>query len=128
MTGARAKSMRVRPGRVPRLVADPPPPPAPLSRVPRLQQAWWAVGILASLVGVLGFQASSPSRRLGGLERMVARSDSVNLRQDSVFAAHARAERLLLDSIQRQLGQLLAGQCVKERDRMARVVYGCGGG
>jgi hypothetical protein len=49
------------------------------------------------------------------------------LRQDSVLAAEAAAQRVALDTIRRQLGQLLAGQCVKERDRMARVLYGCEG-
>ena len=89
-------------------------------QVQHVQRAWWAVGAAGGLVATLGFQTLPPSRRLEGVER-------VNARQDSAFAAEAAAQREALDTIRRQLGQLLAGQCAKERDRMARVVYGCGG-
>ena len=85
-----------------------------------LQRAWWALGLAAGVVGMLGFQTFPPSRRLDAIER-------VNARQDSAFAAEAQAQRVALDTIRRQLGQLLAGQCAKERDGMARVLYGCGG-
>jgi len=78
------------------------------------------VGIVAGLVVTLGFQTFSPSRRFAELE-------ATNARQDSAFAAQVEVQRVALDTIRRQLGQLLAGQCVKERDRMARVVFGCGG-
>ncbi len=87
---------------------------------PEVQRAWWVIGAAGGLVATLGFQTLPPSRRLEAVER-------VNARQDSVFAAEAGAQREALDTIRRQLGQLLAGQCAKERDRMARVVYGCGG-
>jgi len=88
--------------------------------MPELQRAWWALGLAAGVVGMLGFQTFPPSRRLDAIER-------VNARQDSAFAAEAQAQRVALDTIRRQLGQLLAGQCAKERDGMARVLYGCGG-
>jgi hypothetical protein len=84
------------------------------------QRLWWALGAIGGLVAMLGFQTLSPSRRLAAVER-------VNARQDSVFAVQVAAQREALDTIRHQLGQLLAGQCVKERDRMARVVFGCGG-
>ncbi len=91
-----------------------------------LQRGWWVLGIAGTLVGALGFQALPPARRLALLESVNARQDSVNASQDSVLAAHQRVEREALDSINRQLGQLLAGQCAKERDRMARLLYACG--
>ena len=95
--------------------------PAPASPMwTNMQRAWWMVGVLGGLVVTLGFQLLSPSRRLSDVERE-------NARQDSVIAAGALAQREALDTIRRQVGQLLAGQCVKERDRMARVVFGCGG-
>ncbi len=47
------------------------------------------------------------------------------MRQDSLIAWQARTQSEALDAIGRQLGQLLAGQCVKERDRMARLLYEC---
>lgn len=83
-----------------------------------LQHGWWIVALVGALVTALGFQALSPSSRLAVIER-------VNARQDSVFAAEAAAQRQTLDTIRRQVGQLLAGQCVKERDRMARLLYDC---
>lgn len=106
-------------------------PVAPLALVPAaatrgeslvrdLQHGWWIVGLLGALVAALGFQALPPSSRLTVIER-------VNARQDSVFAAEAAAQRQTLDTIRRQVGQLLAGQCVKERDRMARLLYDCEG-
>jgi len=79
------------------------------------------LGVAAGLVATLGFQTFPPSRRLAEVER-------ANARQDSAFAAEVVAQREALDTIRRQLGQLLAGQCAKERDGMARVLYGCGGG
>ncbi|MFN8670252.1 MAG: hypothetical protein U0164_23940 [Gemmatimonadaceae bacterium] len=85
-----------------------------------VQRAWWALGLAAGVVGMLGFQTFPPSQRLDAIER-------VNARQDSAFAAQAVEQRVALDTIRRQLGQLLAGQCAKERDGMARVLYGCGG-
>ncbi len=88
--------------------------------MPELQRAWWALGLAAGVVGMLGFQTFPPSRRLDAIER-------VNARQDSAFAAEAQAQRVALDTIRRQLGQLRAGQCAKERDGMARVLYGGGG-
>ncbi len=106
-------------------------PLAPLALVPTaatrgesfvrdLQHGWWIVGLLGALVAALGFQALPPSSRLTMIER-------ANARQDSVFAAEAAAQRQTLDTIRRQVGQLLAGQCVKERDRMARLLYDCEG-
>jgi len=83
-----------------------------------VQRGWWIAGILAGLVGALGFQALPPSARLAAVER-------ANVRQDSLFTARSAAQQQTLDTIRRQVGQLLAGQCAKERDRMARVVYGC---
>jgi len=85
-----------------------------------VQRTWWALGLAAGVVGMLGFQTFPPSRRLDAIER-------VNARQDSAFVAQAVEQRVALDTIRRQLGQLLAGQCAKERDGMARVLYGCGG-
>lgn len=83
-------------------------------------------------MAALGFQTLPPSRRLASVEAVNAHQDSVerlldqkNAAQDSAFAAHQRSQRLALDSINRQLGQLLAGQCAKERDHMARLLYGC---
>lgn len=73
-----------------------------------------------ALVVTLGFQTLSPSRRLTAIE-------AENARQDSLFVAEALVQRQALDTIRRQLGQLLAGQCAKERDRMARLLYECGG-
>ena len=86
-----------------------------------LQRAWWVVGVAGGLVATLGFQTLPPSRRLAAIE-------AVNVRQDSAFAHEVVQQRVALDTIRRQLGQLLAGQCAKERDGMARVLYGCGGG
>ena len=94
--------------------------PRTLRMWPELQRAWWVVGAVGGLVAALGFQTLPPSRRLEAVER-------VNARQDSVFAVEAGAQREALDTIRRQLGQLLAGQCAKEKDGMARVLYGCGG-
>lgn len=91
-----------------------------------LQKGWWVVGLLAAGVGALGFQAMPPSRRLAAIEGVNQRQDSVNGAQDAALEVHQRLERQALDSINRQLGQLLAGQCVKERDRMARLLYDCG--
>ncbi|MBK8059501.1 MAG: hypothetical protein IPK33_17070 [Gemmatimonadetes bacterium] len=88
--------------------------------LPEVQRAWWALGLAAGVVGMLGFQAYPPGRRLDAIE-------ATNTRQDSAFATEVLAQREALDTIRRQLGQLLAGQCAKERDRMARVLYGCGG-
>jgi hypothetical protein len=87
---------------------------------PEVQRAWWAIGIAAGFVATLGFQTFPPSRRLDAIE-------AANARQDSVFAAEAAVQREALESIRRQLGQLLAGQCAMEKDGMARVLYGCGG-
>jgi hypothetical protein len=92
-----------------------------------LQRGWWLIGLVGALVGVLGFQTLPPSRRLVLLEGQQARQASVDLRQDSALAAHVRETQRALDGINRQLSQLIEGQCVKERDRMARIVYGCGG-
>ena len=86
-----------------------------------LQRAWWVVGVAGGLVATLGFQTFPPSRRLAAIE-------AVNVRQDSAFAHEVVQQRVALDTIRRQLGQLLAGQCAKERDGMARVLYGCGSG
>lgn len=91
-----------------------------------LQKGWWALGVAGLVVGTLGFQALPPSRRLEAVERATQRQDSVNVRQDSAWSAESRVVRAALDSINRQLGQLRAGQCVKERDGMARLLYGCG--
>ncbi|MBK9980275.1 MAG: hypothetical protein IPP20_20615 [Gemmatimonadetes bacterium] len=91
-----------------------------LAIIPEVQRAWWAIGIAAGFVATLGFQTFPPSRRLDAIE-------AANARQDSVFAAEAAVQREALESIRRQLGQLLAGQCAKEKDGMARVLYGCGG-
>ena len=111
MSAARARPRRMR--REPELTLVAPAVDAG-ALVARAQRGWWVVGVLASLVAALGFQAYPPSRRLEVLERVTAR-------QDSLFGAQQRT----LDTIRRQLGQLIAGQCVKERDRMARVVIGC---
>ncbi len=94
--------------------------PRLLRGLPEVQRAWWALGLAAGLVATLGFQTLPPSRRLDAIE-------AANARQDSVFAVQAAEQRVALDTIRRQLGQLLAGQCAKERDGMARVFYGCGG-
>ena len=83
-----------------------------------LQRGWWLVGLVGAMVAMLGFQALSPSRRLAVVEQ-------VNARQDSMFAAQTVAQQRTLDTIRRQLSQLIAGQCAKERDRMARLLYGC---
>ena len=86
--------------------------------LPGLQRGWWVLGVLATIVTTLGFQTLPPSRRLAALEQ-------ANARQDSVFARRMEGQQQVLDTIRRQLAQLIAGQCVKERDRMARVVIGC---
>ncbi len=83
-----------------------------------IRRHWSLVGLLAGVAASLGFQAFPPARRLDAIER-------VNARQDSVMAAEVAAQRQTLDTIRRQVGQLLAGQCVKERDRMARLLYEC---
>jgi len=88
--------------------------------IPDVQRAWWALAIAAGIVATLGFQTLPPARRLEAIE-------VANARQDSVIAAAAVAQRATLDTIRRQVGQLLAGQCAKERDGMARALYGCGG-
>ena len=93
---------------------------APWARLTDLQRSWWALGLAGAFVATLGFQAFPPSRRLDAIE-------AVNARQDSAFVAQAAEQGVALDTIRRQLGQLLAGQCAKERDGMARVLYGCGG-
>lgn len=54
--------------------------------------------------------------------------DSANARRDSVFVVPATEPRVALDTLGRQSGQLMAWQCAKERDGMARVLYGCEGG
>ncbi|MEP7380948.1 MAG: hypothetical protein ABI910_04640 [Gemmatimonadota bacterium] len=79
------------------------------------------IAVITGLIATLGFQTFSPSRRLAAVE-------AVNARQDSVMSAESAAQRESLETIRRQVGQLLAGQCAKEQDRMARVVYGCEGG
>lgn len=89
-------------------------------RLADMQRGWWLVGVAGAFIATLGFQALPPARRLDTIE-------AVNARQDSAFALQAAAQRVALDTIRRQLGQLLAGQCAKERDGMARVLYGCGG-
>ena len=101
------------------------PGSAPRPSVSDLQKGWWVVGLLVAGVGALGFQAMPPSRRLAAIEGVNQRQDSVNGAQDAALEVHQRSERQALDSINRQLGQLLAGQCVKERDRMARLLYAC---
>ncbi len=83
------------------------------------------LGIVGTLVGALGFQTLPPARRLVALETARARHDVVDARQDSVLAAFVREQQRAFEGINRQLGQLIAGQCAKERDRMARLVYGC---
>lgn len=100
--------------------------------VPSLQRAWWVIGLGFAAIGGLGFQAYSPSRRFGAVEAAVTRHDSVHVAlqralrlRDSVFEVHQQRERYALDSINQQLGQLLLGQCATERDRMARLFYGC---
>jgi uncharacterized coiled-coil protein SlyX len=93
-------------------------PQAPAGLMLRVQRGWWAMGVVGGLVTALGFQTLSPSRRLAALE-------GVNARQDSVFSVQIAAQQRTLDTIRRQLAQLIAGQCVKERDAMARVVIGC---
>ena len=105
-------------GRRPRLAIAPPAAARSAGLLDDLQRHWGFVGVLVALVASLGYQALSPSSRLAEVER-------VNARQDSLFAAEAAAQRQTLDTIRRQVGQLLAGQCVKERDRMARLLYDC---
>ena len=95
-----------------------PEPGRRLQTLGDLQKAWWVVGIAGTLVAALGFQAMPPARRLAAVE-------SANARQDSVLTAHVIQERAALDSVNRRLGQLLAGQCAKERDRLVRVLYAC---
>lgn len=97
-----------------------------------LQKGWWLVALVAAGIGALGFQTLPPARRLAAVEAAAVRLDSVdgtlerrNKEQDLVQQEHQRTERAVLDSISRQLGQLLAGQCAKERDRMARLLYDC---
>lgn len=91
-----------------------------------LQRHWWAVGLLGTLIGALGFQTLSPARRLDAVEQQQAAQMRVDARQDSAFAAHVRDKQHTLDDIQRQLNALIAGQCIKEKNAVARVAYGCG--
>jgi hypothetical protein len=90
-----------------------------------LQRYWWFVGLLGTLIGALGFQVLSPTRRLIELEAHKEAQILVDARQDSVFAAHVRDKQETLAGIQRQLNALIAGQCIKERNEFARVAYGC---
>lgn len=78
------------------------------------------MGLAGTFVATLGSHALPPSRRLDAIE-------AANARQDSAIAAQVVEQRVARDTIRRQLGQLPAGQCAKERDGMARVLYGCGG-
>lgn len=107
---------RRRAGRAALAIVPPSPPAGDV--VGQLQHGWKVVGIVAAVVATLGFQMLSPSRRMERLE-------AANARQDSLFAAQSVAQQRTLDTIRRQLGQLIAGQCAKERDRMARLLYGC---
>lgn len=45
---------------------------------------------------------------------------------DQRGAADQRVEGEVPDLIHRQLGQLLAGDCAKARDRKARLLFACG--
>lgn len=54
--------------------------------------------------------------------------EAANARQDSVFAVQVTGQRVALDSLRRQLGELMTGQCAKERDELARVFHGSPGG
>lgn len=101
-----------------RHTASPPAAPCSEHAFRTVQRGWWIAGILAGLVGALGVEALPPSTRLAAVER-------ANVRQDSLFSARSAAQQQRLGIIRRQVGQLLTGQCAKERDRMARVVYGC---
>lgn len=102
------------------------------TKVGELQKGWWLLGLVGAGVGALGFQTLPPARRLAAVEAAAVRLDSVdralqvrNGEQDAALREHQRLEREVLDSISRQLGQLLAGQCAKERDGMARLLYEC---
>jgi hypothetical protein len=121
VTATRAAPRRVRRAE-PSAAADSVPPPLALppdiARWTGLQRTWWGAGAIAGLVATLGFQTFSPSRRLADVE-------AVNARQDSTFVAETARQREALDTIRRQLGLLLAGQCAKERDRLARLLYEC---
>lgn len=103
---------------VPTTPLPPPLLPPELVNWSGVQRAWWGAGAIAGLVVSLGFQTLSPSRRLAEVEE-------VNARQDSTIVAESARQREALDGIRRQLGLLLAGQCAKERDRMARLLYEC---
>lgn len=90
-----------------------------------LQRHWWAVGLVGTLVGALGFQTMSPAHRLAEVEKRQALQVTVDARQDSALAAHVREKQHALEDIQRQLNALIAGQCVAERNAVARLAYGC---
>jgi len=122
--GGVARGVTPRPAPSALSLPPPPLPPPPRSPLSTAQQLSWLVSALVTATGALvvtlGFQTLSPSKRLAAIE-------TNNARQDSLIVAESMIQRQALDTIRRQLGQLLAGQCAKERDRMARLLYECGG-
>lgn len=85
----------------------------------------WVFSAVVVVAGALGVQAVLPGPRLQAVERHNIRQDSILQTHERSLEAYKAEQSRTLNEIQDQMSRLIAGQCVKERDRMARIVYGC---
>ena len=76
------------------------------------------LGAILALVSALGFQWTSPVKRLGALE-------ITNEVQDSSLVRHVREEAARHDTLQKGITAIRLGQCSRERDPLARAFMQC---
>lgn len=93
--------------------------------VDRLKNGWWIVSLVSAMLASMGTTWLSPAARISKLERHDALQDTLIVIQRNDFERHVADKQRTLEQITERFDRFLAGQCAKERDRMARLAYGC---
>lgn len=93
--------------------------------VEKLQRAWWVIGVIAALGGALGVRVLLPAQEIAAYRAHDLLQDTILAQTKEALRAHAEDEARKIEKVQTQVDRLIAGMCAKERDRMARVAFGC---
>ena len=91
----------------------------------QLQRYWYIASLVAAAAGSMGTTYLLPGERLAKIEATDLRQDSVAAQMRADFDQHVRDKQASLERIEARFDRLLAGTCIKERDRMTRQAYGC---